>query len=357
MVCSVWHTQVLELDTELTYLKGVGPARAAMLASKGLETVEDLLNYFPFRYEDRSNLKPISQLAPGELATVIVEVRSAKVMGFRRRNLGLFEAEFTDASGAILLGKWFHGAYLADRLTPGTRVALFGKIEFDSYKGELQMMHPETEFLGGEDDEGDSALHVGRIVPVYEAAGKVNTRVLRTLIHRIVQQIPQQIPELEDRLPAAIRTRLKFPSRTDAVRNAHFPAPGTPIRILNDFRSAAQFRLIFEEFFWLECGLEIKRQRARAMPGIEFALTERVREQIKKLLPFKPTNAQKRVLKEIAEDMSHPNPMNRLLQGDVGSGKTIVAAEAAVIALENGYQVAILAPTEILATQHGLYFK
>ena len=319
-----------------------------MLASKGLETVEDLLNYFPFRYEDRSNLKPISQLAPGEMATVMVEVRSAKVMGFRRRNLGLFEAEFTDASRAILLGKWFHGAYLADRLTPGTRVALFGKIEFDSYKGELQMMHPETEFLGGEDDEGDSALHVGRIVPVYEAAGKVNTRVLRTLVHRILQQIP----ELEDRLPEAICTRLKFPSRTEATREAHFPASGTPIRILNDFRSAGQFRLIFEEFFWLECGLEIKRQKGRNMPGIGFALGENVREQIKKLLPFKPTNAQKRVLKEIAEDMSRPSPMSRLLQGDVGSGKTIVAAQAAVIAVENGYQVALLAPTEILAAQH-----
>ena len=319
-----------------------------MLATKGLETVEDLLHYFPFRYEDRSNLKTISQLAPGEMATVIAEVRSAKVSGFRRRNLGLFEAEFTDASGAILRGKWFHGAYLADKLTPGTRVALFGKIEFDSFRGDLQMMHPETEFLSGDDEDGDSALHVGRIVPVYEAAGKISARVLRVLLHRILQEIPP----LEDRLPEIIRTHLRFPSRSEAVREAHFPLAGTPIRILNDFRSAAQFRLIFEEFFWLECGLEIKRQRARAMPGIEFALSDRVREQIKKLLPFKPTNAQKRVLKEIAEDMSRPSPMNRLLQGDVGSGKTIVAAEAAVIALENGYQVVILAPTEILAAQH-----
>jgi ATP-dependent DNA helicase RecG len=260
----------------------------------------------------------------------------------------LFEAEFTDASGAILRGKWFHGAYLADKLTPGTRVALFGKIEFDSFRGDLQMMHPETEFLSGDDEDGDSALHVGRIVPVYEAAGKISARVLRVLLHRILQEIPP----LEDRLPEIIRTHLRFPSRSEAVREAHFPLAGTPIRILNDFRSAAQFRLIFEEFFWLECGLEIKRQRARAMPGIEFALSDRVREQIKKLLPFKPTNAQKRVLKEIAEDMSRPSPMNRLLQGDVGSGKTIVAAEAAVIALENGYQVVILAPTEILAAQH-----
>ncbi len=324
-----------------------------MLQSKGLETVEDLLQYFPFRYEDRSNLKTIAQLAPGELATVVAEVRSAKVSGFQRRNLGLFEAEFSDASRAILRGKWFHGAWLADRLTLGTRVALFGKIEFDSYRGDLQMMHPEMELLSGEEDEGDSALHVGRIVPVYEAAGKVNTRALRVLLHRVLTDMPP----LEDRLPEIVRTRLKFPSRTEAIRAAHFPASGTPIRILNDFRSAAQFRLIFEEFFWLECGLEIKRKRARALPGIEFRLTDRVREQIKNLLPFKPTGAQKRVLKEIAEDMSRPSPMNRLLQGDVGSGKTIVAAEAAVIALENGYQVAILAPTEILAAQHFFSLK
>ena len=254
--------------------------------------------------------------------------------------------------GATILGKWFHGAYLADRLTVGTRVALFGKIEFDNYRGELQMMHPETEFLSGEEDEGDSALHTGRIVPVYEAAGKVNTRALR------VHHPPHPAGYAGTRRsPSAAHfgNISKFPNRTEAIRAAHFPPAGTPMRMLNDFRSPAQFRLIFEEFFWLECGLEIKRQRARPMPGIEFQLTERVREQIKKLLPFKPTGAQKRVLKEIADDMSQPSPMNRLLQGDVGSGKTIVGAEAAVIALENGYQVAILAPTEILAAQH--YFS
>src|SRR5665213_3127292 len=151
-----------------------------MLRSKRLDTVEDLINYFPFRYEDRSNLKTIAQLAPGELATVVAEVRTAKLTGLRRRSLGLFEAEFTDASRATIRGKWFHGAYLAERQTPGTRVALFGKIEFDSYRGELQMMHPETELLTGEEDVAESALHVGRIVPVYEAAGKVNTPVSYT---------------------------------------------------------------------------------------------------------------------------------------------------------------------------------
>ncbi len=338
----------LTLDTDLTYLKGVGPARAAMLRAKQLETIEDLLNYFPFRYEDRSNTKPIRQLAPGELATVVCEVKTAKLSGMRRKALGLFEAEFTDSSGGLLLAKWFHGAYMADRLTPGTRVALFGKIEFDSYRGELQMMHPETELLTGDEDESEAALHTGRIVPVYEAAGKVNSRVIRALVHRVLEDMPT----LEDHLPESVVRQLRFPSRTEAIRYTHFPTPGTPVKILNDFRSQAQFRLIFEEFFWLECGLEIKRRKARSLPGITFQLTDRVREQIKRLLPFKPTGAQKRVLKEIADDMAHPSPMHRLLQGDVGSGKTIVAAEAAVIALENGYQVAMLAPTEILAAQH-----
>src|SRR5215470_12630304 len=127
----------LDLSTSLTYIKGVGPGRAAMFEVKGLRTVEDLLSYFPFRYEDRSNMKPIAQLAPGEMATVIAEVRSAKLAGFRRKDLGMFEARFTDSSRAVLLGKWFHGGYLAKVLSEGIRVALYGKIEYDSYTGEL----------------------------------------------------------------------------------------------------------------------------------------------------------------------------------------------------------------------------
>ena len=159
-------------------MKGVGPGRAAMLEAKELRTVEDLLFYFPFRYEDRSNVKPVSQLAPGEMATVIAQVHSAKMAGFRRKDLGLFEAMFTDSSRAFVRGKWFHGKYLAGVLMPGVKVALFGKVEYDSYSGELTMLHPEVELLSGEDDEGPSALHVGRIVPIYEAVAKISARVL-----------------------------------------------------------------------------------------------------------------------------------------------------------------------------------
>jgi ATP-dependent DNA helicase RecG len=334
------------------YVKGVGPARAAMLEAKGLKVVEDLLAYAPFRYEDRSNVKPVSDLAPGEMATVLAEVRTARASNFRRASLGMFEATFTDSSRAVLTGKWFHGSYLADVLKPGLKVALYGKVEFDSYSHGLVMMHPEFETLADE-EESEQSLHTGRIVPVYEAAGKITARVFRVLLHRILESLPG----VEDPLPPHLLGQLKLPGRWSAIRSLHFPDPGSDVRLLNSFRSPAQFRLIFEEFFWLECGLELKRVKARLYPGIPFELTDRVRARIVEMLPFKPTGAQKRALGEIAHDMAAPHPMYRLLQGDVGSGKTLVAAEAAIIAIENGYQVAVLAPTEILATQHFFYFK
>ena len=340
------------------YVKGVGPARGAMLEAKGLRVVEDLLTYAPFRYEDRTNVKLIRDLAPGEMATVLAEVRSAKISGLPRRRAGIFQVRFGDATGGLLTGKWFNGGYLADIFAPGQRVSLFGKVEFDSYSGHLAMMHPEYEILSAGDDEGDgtgdAALHTGRIVPIYEAAGRVTTRALRTLVNRILAGIPEIT---DDPLPEHIRAMLKLPDLWTAIRDLHFPAADSDLRLLNAFRSTAQFRLIFEEFFWLECGLELKRTKARRQPGIAFALTDRVRERIKQMLPFRPTGAQKRVLGEIAREMAEPHPMYRLLQGDVGSGKTLVAMEAAIIAIENGYQVAVLAPTEILATQHYFTFK
>src|SRR5947209_814048 len=260
----------LDLSTPLKYVKGVGPARAAILESKGLLSVEDLLAYAPFRYEDRSNVKTIAQLAPGEMATVMVEVKSAHLAGFRRRNLGLFEAEFTDGSGGKLISKWFHGGYLADRLTPGLKIALFGKIELDSYTGDLQIMHPEFEILSNEDGEGDAGLHTGRVVPIYEAAGKITTRIFRVLLHQVLQSLEA----FDDPLPQAILNRMKLPDRLTAIRNIHFPSQDEDLRLLNAFRSPSQFRLIFEEFFWLECGLSLKRAKARLQPGVSFELND-----------------------------------------------------------------------------------
>ena len=338
----------MDLSTPVTYVKGVGPQRAKHLEAKGLLTAADLLTYAPFRYEDRSNVKPVEQLAPGEMATVLATVRAAHLPRFRRRNLRMLEVVFTDPGGGRLIGKWFHAGHLEKVLEPGLRVALYGKVDFDPYAREMSMLHPEIEVLRGGEDEGDDALHTGRIVPVYEAAGKVNTRAFRMILKTLLDRLP----ELADALPAHLRRRLKLPDLTTALRELHFPSPGADLRALNAFRSTAQIRLIFEEFFWLETGMALRRGQARLEPGIAFNLTDRARQQVLRMLPFKPTPAQKRVVKEIAADMASPQPMNRMLQGDVGSGKTIVAAQAMVIAVEDGYQAALLAPTEILAAQH-----
>lgn len=322
-----------------------------MLAAKGLLTVADLLYYAPFRYEDRTNKKTIAQLAPGEKAVVIAHVDSAKLSGsspsLRRAGLGMFEAAFHDNGDATLVARWFHGERYANSLVPGTRVALFGKVELDRGGGQRLMVQPEIEILSGELDN-EETLHSGRMVAIYEAAGKVSTRVFRNLLDRVLKET--NLPD--DALPASVRERISMPDLREALRQIHNPPADTDLRLLNEFRSPAQARLIFDEFFWLECGLALKKTRARKAAGISFAVSASAREQIKRMLPFKPTQAQRRVVQEIADDMKRPHPMNRLLQGDVGSGKTIVAAQAAVIAIENGFQMAVLAPTEILAAQH-----
>ena len=341
----------MDLSTPLQYVKGIGPVRAKVLAAKGLLTVADLLYYAPFRYEDRRNMKTIAQLAPGEKAAVLGWVRSSKLSRVGRRMQGLFEASLCDGTGAVLQARWFHGERYAKTLVPDTRVALFGKVELDRFGGDRLMIQPDLEMLSEEED--DQCLHIGRIVPVYEAAGKISTRVFRNLIHRILNEV--SLPE--DALPESVRLRTGLPDLHTAIQQLHNPPQDMDVRLLNEFRTPAQYRLIFDEFFWLECGLAFKKTKAKAASGIAFKITDRVREQIKNMLPFKPTGAQRRVIQEIADDMKEEHPMNRLLQGDVGSGKTIVAAQAAIIAIENGYQVAVLAPTEILATQHLGYFK
>ena len=341
----------MDLDTPLESVKGVGRQRAKTFASKGLLTAEDLLYYMPFRYEDRGNVKSIDALEAGETATVVGEIFATQLFRPRHSTLRMFEIRVRDDSGGIMVGKWFRGDYLKSIFQRGQRVALYGKVEWNTFASEMSMVHPEYEILGHDDTEAH--LHLGRIVPVYQAMGKVTTRVLRSLVHRCLEGVSQ----LDDPLPVEIRRRLALPDRRRALRETHFPPKGSDIRSLNSFRTPPQFRLIFEEFFYLECGLVLKRRKARAVEGIAFSLNDRSREKIKQILPFKPTAAQKRVLKEIATDMSQPAPMNRLLQGDVGSGKTIVAVEAAVIAIENDYQVAIMAPTEVLAGQHFFNLK
>src|SRR2546430_7980494 len=351
---------MLELGTPVQYVKGIGPRLADVLSAKGIHTVDDLLHYLPFRYEDRLNPRSISELRAGEMATVIAEVRTSGL--FRTRRMPIFE--MTAGQGRSRLKCiWFNATYLRDRFKPGQVVALYGKVEGDLYGSELQLVQPQFEILGdatpstGSDateQKLTASLEVGRIVPIYESAGqgRLTTRWFRRIIYSALESLPTDLP---DPIPAVVRRRLNLISPRDALWKVHWPDPGESFHDLQASRTPAHVRLIFEELFFVELGLELKRRQQKAETGIAFPLNEPVRASIKKILPFHPTAAQKRELKEIASDMEKPAPMRRLLQGDVGSGKTIVAFEAAIIAMENGYQVALMAPTEILAQQH--YFS
>ena len=337
------------LETDVRMIKGVGPQRAELLAKRGIHTLEDLLGYLPFRYEDRIRFSQIKDVRPNHVFTLRVRVASGSAVRSMRGRDAIYHLLVQDDTGSLAC-KFFHGGYLEGRLKPGQLLVLHGKAEVDRLRpARVEMVNPQFELLSGEDQD---STEVGRIVPIYEAIGTFGTRAIRRATYAALQQIDARVPDL---LPSSIRARLKFPSRRDAVICTHFPPAGESVEALNQFRSPAQLRLIFEEFFFYQLSLALNRKLARKADAIAFRLREdRVRQALKRILPFKPTGAQKRVLSEIAADLEKPVPMNRLLQGDVGSGKTIVALQAAVIAMENQCQVALMAPTEILAVQHYL---
>jgi ATP-dependent DNA helicase RecG len=362
---------VLELSTPIKFVKRVGERVAEALAKRGVETVEDLLYHLPFRYEDRLNPLPISQLKGGTMASIIGEVRGSVLL--RTRSMPIFEMTVGQGLETVKC-MWFHGSYLKDKFRAGQMVALYGKLEVSrSTVGKFKMIQPQFEILPGLDSPEAEfvSLEVGRIVPVYEFLGgttawgaKLTSRWLRRVVWGLLEELDvepvsvsagqQGTGTVPETLPAAMCRRLGLPGRVDALRAVHFPEAGTPISELMSAATPAHRRLIFEELFYLELGLELKRRRLREREGTAFVTDEKVRKALKQILPFHPTAAQKRVLGEIAEDMRKPQPMRRLLQGDVGSGKTIVAMQAALVAIENGYQAALMAPTEILATQHYL---
>jgi ATP-dependent DNA helicase RecG len=350
---------MLELSTPVQYVKGVGPRIGEVLAGKGIQTVGDLLHYLPFRYEDRLNPRGISELRAGEMATVIGEVRNSGL--FSTRRMPIFQ--LTVGQGrARLRCLWFNATYLRDKFQPGQMIALYGKVEEDSRSRELQIMQPQFELLGDPSDSGENgaekkaaeSLEIGRIVPIYESIGqgRLTPRWFRRAIRTALDNLAPDLPEA---IPAAVRGHLGLISPRAALWSVHWPEPGESLHDLQSARTPAHIRMIFDELFFIELGLELKRRQQKSQTGFAFRLDAGVRAAIKKILPFHPTAAQKRVLKEIAEDMQKPYPMRRLLQGDVGSGKTIVSFEAAIIAIENGCQAAIMAPTEILAQQH--YFS
>ena len=436
----------LQLSTPVKFVKRIGDRIATGLAERGILTIEDLLYHLPFRYEDRLHPKPLSLYNPGDMASLIGEVRGTTLL--RTRSAPIFEMTVgvtppdpnSDAAMQGLLAApspiletvkcmWFHGTYLKDKFHAGQKIALYGKLEGSRSGNALnavpgstrfKMIQPTFEILPEANATGEDAefilLEMGRIVPVYESLGgktpwgsKLTSRWTRRILWTIFKdltesdallqtsssqpkpttQAPSSRPErseverpmysaqtgthprlspnantptpppaphqsTDETLPTSLCTRLNFPTRMEALRDLHFPPAGTAMTELMSARTPAHRRLIFEEFFYLELGLELKRRKLRNRQGTAFVTNEKVREALKQILPFKPTAAQKRVLGEIVSDMRRPQPMRRLLQGDVGSGKTIVAFQAALVAIENGYQVALMAPTEILATQHYL---
>ena len=328
----------------------MGPARAAALAKTGVATVEDLLFHFPIRYEDRRRFTPIAELREGMRTAVSGTIA---VAGLRRaRRMTLFEVRLEDASGR-LKALWFNQPYLADQLARGRRVILYGTVERDEYGGaRLMMSSPQHELLTEEDAPG---VHVGRVVPIYEKAGGLSGQVLRRVLAQLADQLPADLP---DPLPPAVRARLGVIGRAEALRGIHLPGEGADVAELNRARGPAYERLILEELFLFQLGLARRRQDVRARSKqATFVVDDRVRDAVKRILPFRLTEAQKRVLREIAADLQSPHPMHRLVQGDVGSGKTMIALLSMVIAVESGYQAAFMAPTEILAEQHFLTFK
>jgi ATP-dependent DNA helicase RecG len=343
------------LASALQYLKGVGPRRAADLQRAGLTTIEDLLYRFPIRYEDRGRFQTIASLKPGESSSIAGEVVSCGIRATRRPGFRIVELLVRDKTGS-LRAIWFNQPFLADIFHPRQRVILFGKLELTSHG--LQMQNPQYEVLRQEGPPEDAAapeaddetLHTGRIVPVYEKTGNLTTKMQRVLVHEALAQLPAALP---DPIPADVRTRHGLVDRRTALEQVHFPPEHADVDELNRFRSPAQRRLIFEEFFLFQLGLVLRKRRAQAeLKPRAVRITDDVREAARRVLPFRLTGDQKTAVAEIVADMQRATPMNRLLQGDVGSGKTIVALMAAVVAMENGFQVAFMAPTEILAEQH-----
>ncbi|MBN3037816.1 MAG: ATP-dependent DNA helicase RecG [Candidatus Omnitrophica bacterium] len=322
------------LKDSAQYVKGVGPQRFKILNRLGINTVGDLLYHFPRRYEDRRKFVPITKIEVGTYATVKGEILKT---GLRRskRGLSVFQIAIGDDSG-IIEAVWFNQPFMKRYFKIGQEIILYGKVE--RYR-QLQMNAPEFEFIS----RSESFLHMGRIVPVYPLTQNVNQRYLRTIIDRALQKYDSY---LSDVLPGGLREKLNLLPMNLALRYIHYP---------QDFaqRDSAYQRLVFEEFFLLQMVLALHRRRRKEIElGIAHRAEGELVTRFLQSLPFELTAGQKKVIGEIEDDMRSKRAMNRLLQGDVGSGKTIVAAYALVINAQSGFQGAFMAPTEILAEQH-----
>lgn len=318
-------------------MKGIGPKRGKALNKQGIATVEDLLYYFPRRYEDRTKFCAISKLQEGQIQTVKAEIlASVSRTSFRRRGFNITEVAVGDKTGKIFC-VWFNQPYLKDYFKVGSSLILYGKVE--RYANRLQMNSPEFEIVSGEEDE---SLNIGRIVPVYTLPEKMTQRTFRKMIKHVADEY---LPSLTDFLSYDIRSRNNLLNLAKSIINMHFPQD-------EGLQKEAYRRLAFEEFFVFQLPLALRKLSKEEKAGISHQVKGDLVDRFINDLAFKLTKSQEKVIEEIKQDMANPQVMQRLLQGDVGSGKTVVATIACVMAMQGKYQVAIMAPTEILARQH-----
>ena len=326
-----------KLSDSVQYVKGVGPKRVRILNKLEIETIQDLLYYFPRTHSDRSHPKPIASLLDGEYATIKGIIKARSVIR-PRTGLEIIKAAIDDGTG-IAYADWYNQSYLIEYLKEGTKIAISGTVEKKYKKTEIKNFAYEII------EEGKELLNTLRIVPVYNLTEGINQKYLRTIVKRVLDEYTSSLPEL---LPLDIRRRNKLIKISQAINSIHFP------RIIRNYQDARR-RLVFDEFFLLQLGIALRKKKIEEVgKGIRYRKPGELIEKFSKLLPFELTSAQRRVISEIISDMQQDKPMNRLLQGDVGSGKTVVAIYALLKAIEDGYQGAIMAPTEILAQQHYL---
>ncbi|NCO67473.1 MAG: ATP-dependent DNA helicase RecG [Nitrospirae bacterium] len=333
-------------DFQIQYIKGVGPKRASLLTRLGIKTVKDALYYLPYRYEDRSNIRKISDLRYGNTETVFGKVISAEVIRLPGRNLKIFELTINDGSG-LLKGKWFNQPFMKKNFKVGHEVLLCGSVKRNPYRGiGFEMDNPEYEIVS---DDGDPLIHTNRVVPVYRVTSGLSVRQIRSIMFNILTTC---IKDVSDTIPAEIINRTALPDLSQSLSQIHFPDSYVDVELLNRGVSDFHKRLAFDELFMLELGLAVMKRGSILKKGIAFNPGGTFLKRLMEVLPFRLTRAQENVFNDIIRDMKRPYPMNRLIEGDVGCGKTIVALMAMLTAAECRYQSALMAPTEILAEQH-----
>jgi len=343
----------IKADTPVQFLKGIGPRRAAELSAIGVDTLEEFLLVLPRRYEDRGAFQSIGSLKPNDVTGITGTVLSCGVRRTRRPGFQILEVAVEDESGQ-LRAVFMNQVFLKDRFKNGQRVVFYGKVE-QRGTGGLQFTNPDYELVEASSRDEETVINMGRIVPIYEKIGSLTPKLHRRVVYQTLQSVNDTF---DDALPVEIQERLGYPSKLQAVTETHFPQVGTGMEALNEFRTMAQQRLIFEEFFFFQAGLSLRRRELHAETKVHsITVDDRIRASALEVLPFRLTGDQRAALKEIVSDLTKPEPMRRLLQGDVGSGKTIVSILAALVVMENNLQVALMAPTELLAEQHFLSLK